>query len=155
MEIKKINQDVEIDVTIKKVRLPSLAKKIEELNECEYIDFYSFSYGRGGLFHAFFKEFTKDEEKMFSSYDDKYQPAHGNELDCNGVIDIIPIIEVEENLEVGAIYLAHNIPFIAATKNKLVCLTRTDYWMVAEDENLDLDEVCDYLDNAFNQISNW
>ena len=45
MKIKKINQDLEINITVKKVRLPSLTERIENSDECKYIDVHSFSYG--------------------------------------------------------------------------------------------------------------
>lgn len=160
MKIKKINQDSEINITVKKVRLPSLTERIGSIDECEYIDVHSFSYGGDRLFHAYFKDFIRDEEMYMESIEDEYQPIYGNEYDCNGVIDLIPIIETEDNLDVGTLYLANDIPFIAATENKLICLTRINYYMVSDiaitlGECLPYKEVCDFLDTELEQVSNW
>ena len=158
MKIKKINQDLEINITVKKVRLPSLTERIENSDECKYIDVHSFSYGGNRLYHAFFKEFIRDEEMFAESFEDKYYPIYGNEYDCNGVVDLIPIIETEDNLDVGTLYLANNIPFIAATENKLICLTRINYYMVSDiafGEGLSFGKVCDFLDRELKRVSKW
>lgn len=158
MKIKKINQDLEINITVKKVRLPSLTERIENSDECKYIDVHSFSYGGDRLYHAFFKEFIRDEEMFAESFEDKYYPIYGNEYDCNGVVDLIPIIETEDNLDVGTLYLANNIPFIAATENKLICLTRINYYMVSDiafGEGLSFEKACDFLDRELERVSKW
>ncbi len=158
MKIKKINQDLEINITVKKVRLPSLTERIESSDECKYIDVHSFSYGGDRLYHAFFKEFIRDEEMFAESFEDKYHPIYGNEYDCNGVVDLIPIIETEDNLDVGILYLANNIPFIAATENKLICLTRINYYMVSDiafGEGLSFEKACDFLDRELERVSKW
>lgn len=158
MKIKKINQDLEINITVKKVRLPSLTERIENSDECKYIDVHSFSYGGDRLHHAFFKEFIRDEEMLAESFEDKYYPIYGNEYDCNGVVDLIPIIETEDNLDVGTLYLANNIPFIAATENKLICLTRINYYMVSDiafGEGLSFGKVCDFIDRELERVSKW
>lgn len=152
MKIKKINNDVEINVAIKKVRLPDLNERAGNRDECAFIDDNSFEYNNGRLYHAFFKEFIRDEEKF--GMNDEYYPVYGNENDCSGVIDLIPVIEVEGSLEVGAVYIAHNIPFIASSENKLICLTRKSFYMVGYD-SLDLDIACDFLDEELGEIQNW
>ena len=93
MKIKKINSDEVLDVTIKEVRLPNL-------DECYFIDRHSLSYGRDGiLYHAFFKEFIRDEEKFYESCDEEYQPVYGDLMDCGGIYDFIPVIEIEEKMQ--------------------------------------------------------
>lgn len=155
MHIRKINQNEELEVTVEKVRLPSLDVTITGRNECKYIDRYSFSNGNGDLYMAFFKEFVRNKKEFYSSTDAKYQPVFGNEYNCNGVIDLIPVIEIKETLEVDSIYITNNIPFIAATENKLVCLTRVNCFMVGENCQIGFKEACDYIDYELDIISHW
>ncbi len=150
MKIKKINSDEVLDVTIKEVRLPTF-------DECWIIDKYSLSYGYNHvLYHAFFKEFIRDEEKFYESCDDEYQPVYGDLMDCGGIYDFIPVIEIEEKLEENMIYVIHGVPFIAYSENKLICLTRTNYYIVGPlIEDFEFDTACEFIDEEIKEIYNW
>ena len=150
MKIKKINSDDVLDVSIKEVRLPNL-------DECYFIDRHSLSYGRDGiLYHAFFKEFIRDEEKFYESCDDEYQPVYGELMDCGGIYDFIPVIEIEEKLEESKIYEIHGVPFIAKSESKLICLTRTNYYIVGPlIEDFEFDTACEFIDEEIKEIYNW
>ena len=94
------------------------------MDECEFINIYSFIYSNDRLHHSFFKDFVRDEDMFYNSTEDQHQPIYGNQCDCGGVIDLIPVVETEDSLETGTIYISNNIPFIAVSENKLICLTR-------------------------------
>ena len=153
MKIKKINTNEELDVTVKEVRLPSLNERVENLDECDYIISNSYSYCNGRLYYAIFKDFIRDEDNF--EMDEESSPLYGNEYDTGGYIDLIPVIEVEEELEQSTVYLANNIPFVAASKNKLICLTRTCYYMAGENCCMDYSMACNFLDRELDYIKNW
>lgn len=155
MKIKKINQESELNISVKKVRLPSLKENVGEIDECEYIDTHSFSYSNDRLYHSFFKDFLRDEDKFYNSLEDEYQPIYANQYDCGGVIDLIPVVETEDNLETGTIYISNNIPFIAVSENKLICLSRINYFIDGGFEGIDFNELCDYIDKELASVSNW
>lgn len=82
-------------------------------------------------------------------------PIYANQYDCGGVIDFIPVVETEDNLETGTIYISNNIPFIAASENKLICLSRINYFIDGGFEGVDFNELCDYIDKELASVSNW
>ena len=154
MRIEKINSYEEIDVTIKDVRLPSLTKPNGRLDECEYIISTSYLFGNGNLNFAIFKDFEDDEDEFQN--DMEHSPIYGNEYDTNGLIDLIPVIEIEEDfLEVDTLYLVNNIPFIAANKNKLICLGRTSFYTMSDIESLDYGRVCLFVNVNLRAIWDW
>lgn len=155
MKIKKINHEPELNISVKKVRLPSLKENIGGMDECEFINIYSFSYFNDRLYHSFFKDFIRDEDMFYNSTEDKYQPIYGNQFDCCGVIDLIPVVETEDSLEAGTIYISNNIPFIAVSENKLICLSRINYFVDDGFEGIDFNELCDYIDQELGSVSNW
>ena len=146
MKIKKINQEIELNINVKKVRLPSLKENIGGMDECEFINIYSFIYSNDRLYPSFFKDFVRDEDMFYNSTEDEYQPIYGNQCDCGGVIDLIPVVETEDSLETGTIYISNNIPFIAVSENKLICLTRINYFIDGDFEGIDFDALCDFID---------
>ena len=154
MKIKKINQELEIEVSVKNVRLPRKEEKVGWMDECEYIGLHSFSYADCSLSYSFFTDFQSDDE--FND-DTEYEldPIYGNQYDCGGIIDIIPVIETEDNLETGTIYLSNNIPFIAASENRLICLTRIDYFIDGGFERIDYDAVGEHIEEKLACIQNW
>lgn len=111
MKLKKINSEDVINVEIKNVRLP---------NESEYplIEQYSFLCQKGNYNYNFFKEFIKDFDKYDEYGDDfeersVYDPAYRDLMDANRV-DLIPVIEINDEIEPYIIYLNNkNIPFMA------------------------------------------
>jgi len=152
MKIKKVNQESELNISVKKVRLPSLKDNVGGMCECEYIDIHSFSYSNGTLHHSFFKDFLRDKDKFYKAIEDEYQPIYGDQSIyssqgyCDGVIDLIPVVETEDNLETETIYISNNIPFIAVSENKLICLSRINYFIDDFIDSEDFDALCDYID---------
>lgn len=112
MKIKKINFDLELEVTIKKVRLPMGPEE-------DYIREHSYLYrnDQGDGFGECFYVQSSDEESIC------YTGGIGHDART----DLIPVIEVEENLEVETVYLTHGIPFVAITEHNLLCLSRTSF----------------------------
>lgn len=156
MKIKKINFDQELEVTIKKVRLPLKPKSLFEKGECDYIANHSFLY-RGaeyrGLYGSFFYEGVENMVEC-EDLENAESPYFGNPYEANGLIDLIPVIEVKESLEVETMYLIHEIPFIATTKHTLVCLTRVSWYFIGEDD-VDWDNANAVIEENFEAIANW
>lgn len=150
MKIKKINSDEVLDVTIKEVRLPTF-------DECWIIDHYSLSYGYNRVLdHALFKEFYREEKSFYHPSFEEFEPVYGQLMDCGGIYDFIPVIEIEEKLEEDMIYAIHGVPFIAYSERKLICLTRTNYYIGGPlVEDLKYEAVCEFIDNEIKEIYNW
>lgn len=135
MKIKKINFDQELEVTIKKVRLPMGP-------EITYICEHSYLYYRGreaGLGYCFYVQDSDSDEESIC-----YTGGIGHDART----DLIPVIEVEENLEVETVYLTHGIPFVAITEHNLLCLSRTSFGLAGrygyDCSKHDLDEVANW-----------
>ena len=133
MKIKKINFDQELEVTIKKVRLPMGPEE-------DYIREHSYLYYRGrevGYGYCFYVQSSFEEGICYTGG-----------IGHDGHTDLIPVIEVEENLEVEAVYLTHGIPFVAITEHNLLCLSRTGFsvshYYDCDDLKRDLDEVANW-----------
>lgn len=149
MLIKSINENIDINISIKKIRLP---KDKGDFNECEFIDLNSYLYNGDFLYHCFFKEFKRNKNKFYNDLDDNYLPYHQNEYDCRGIVDLIPVIETKESLAKDKLYLIKNIPFKAVEDNVLICMTRINYWMAALDEGEDYKELCNFLDDELSKF---
>ena len=133
MKIKKINFDQELEVTIKKVRLPMGPEE-------DYIREHSYLYrnDQGDGFGECFYVQSSDEESI----------CYTGGIGHNGATDLIPVIEVEENLEVETVYLTHGIPFVAITEHNLLCLSRTGFSVSRYYD-------CDDLKYDLGEVANW
>lgn len=61
-----------------------------------------------------------------------YDQICGNPYDCDGMVDLIPVIETKDALEEESIYISsNNVPLKAVTDNELICLTRINYFTFA------------------------
>jgi len=145
MKLEKINSTKTIDVKIKNIRLP---------NKDEYplIKEYSFIYQKGNINFNFYKEFIYDEDKYYKliNKESNYNPTYLSIWDCP-VIDLIPIIEINNNIEPNIIYKAYNnIPFMSIANNKLLCLTNIacSYYLLLEEE-LDYEDNYSLIKNQF------
>ena len=133
MKIKKINFDLELEVTIKKVRLPMGPEK-DYIREHSYLYYMDREVGYGYCFY------------VQSSYEEGICYTGG--IGHDGHTDLIPVIEVEENLEVETVYLTHGIPFVAITEHNLLCLSRTSFGLAGrygyDCSKYDLDDVANW-----------
>lgn len=133
MKIKKINFDQELEVTIKKVRLPTGPEE-------DYIREHSYLYLKGrevGLGYCFYVQ-SSDEESV----------CYTGGIGHDGRTDLIPVIEVEESLEVETVYLTHGIPFVAIIEYNLLCLSRTSF-SLAECYSYD------WLKSDLDEVASW
>ena len=154
MKLKKINSEDIIDVEIKNVRLPNE-------NEFSLIEQYSFLYQKDNSNFHFFKEFINDFDEYDENIDDietcsEYDPVYRDlsmEIEC---VDLIPVIEINDEVEPYVIYLNNkNIPFMGINKNTLLCLSRIDE-MIVEDQSYDEDvynDICSFIEDKLEWMS--
>ena len=153
MKLKKINSEDVIDIEIKNVRLP-------KENECSLIVQYSFLFLKGNYNIHFFKEFINDFDEYDENIDDfeacsAYNPVYGdfiNETDC---VDLIPVIEINDEVEPYIIYIDNkNIPFMSINKNTLLCLSRIDYISDCDYSDEDnYNDICAFIEDKLEWMS--